>query len=367
MIVPVILCGGAGVRLWPASTPDHPKQFIALIGERSLFQQAVMRVSAIAGASAPLIVVGVDLLTIARAQLDEIGVSATLLAEPQGRDSGPALLAAAMWIARKDPSAIVVAVASDHDIPDLDAFCACAATAAVAAGGGDIVTFGVRPDRPAGQYGYIEPGEAIGGTGGLRRIVRFIEKPDAERAARLITAGALWNSGNFVFRVDAFLAEAMAHAPAMVSTVAKAVDTASVNAGEAALGACFSLAEKSSIDVALMEKTARAAVLPIDYAWSDLGSWRAVWAASPRDADGNAITGAGAAWKSRDCLVRADAGIRIVAVGLKNVGIIVVGGMVLVCDLDAGGEMKQALEAAAGSGAALDEANSICPREPPQP
>ncbi len=366
MIVPVILCGGAGVRLWPASTPAHPKQFITLIGEHSLFQQTVMRVGAIAGASAPLIVVGVSHLAMARAQLDEIGATGTLLVEPEGRDSGPALVAAAMCIARKDRSAIVVAVASDHDIPDLEAFCACARTAVVAARSGDIVTFGVRPDHPASQYGYIEPGEAIAGQDGLHRIARFVEKPDANGAARMIAAGALWNSGNFVFRVDAFLAEAVTHAPAMVGAVAKAVDTASVQGDETELGSCFSLAEKCSIDVALMEKTARAAVLAIDYPWSDLGSWRAVWAASAKDADGNVITGAASAWNSLGCLIRADAGVQVVAVGLKNVAIVVEDGLVLVSDLQSGAQLKQALEAIATVHRSDSQHTPMHPRKPQQ-
>jgi mannose-1-phosphate guanylyltransferase/mannose-6-phosphate isomerase len=343
VIRPVILCGGAGVRLWPASTPAAPKQFLSLAGPHSLFQATVLRLAAVEDAAAPLIVVGAAHLAAAREQLAQTGAPARFLVEPQGRDSGPALIAAALAIAGEDPEATILAVASDHHIPDVAAFAASVAAAAAGAQGGDIVTFGVRPTHPATVFGYIEPGEAIEGASGVRRVRRFIEKPDAARAAQLIEAGCLWNSGNFVFRAGAFLSEARRCAPAMCAAVAGAVEGASRDGDALRLGEAFRSADALSIDVAVMEKTARAAVLPISYAWSDLGSWRAVWEASERDAQGNAIDGAAVVDGSENCLVRASEGARVVAVGLKNIAIVVEGGKVLVCDLAASPDLKAAL------------------------
>jgi len=343
VIRPVILCGGAGVRLWPASTPAAPKQFLSLAGPHSLFQATVLRMAAVEDAAAPLIVVGAAHLAAARAQLAEIGAPARFLVEPQGRDSAPALIAAALVVAGEDPQATVVAVASDHHIPDAAAFAVSVMAAAAGAQGGDIVTFGVRPTHPATVFGYVQPGEAIGGESGVRRVARFIEKPDAARAAQLIDAGCLWNSGNFVFCADALLSEARRCAPAICAAVAGAVEGASRDGDALRLGEAFRSADALSIDVAVMEKTARAAVLPISYAWSDLGSWRAVWEASERDAQGNAVDGRAVIEGSENCLVRAGEGAQVVAIGLKDIAIVVEGGRVLVCDLAASPDLKTAL------------------------
>jgi mannose-1-phosphate guanylyltransferase/mannose-6-phosphate isomerase len=343
------------VRLWPASTAEHPKQFIALVGERSLFQETVLRVRAIDGALAPVIVVGAAHLGAARAQLAAIDVKATLLVEPQGRDSGPALIAAALWIARTDPAAIALAVSSDHHIPDAVAFAASVKSAAMAAQRGEIVTFGVAPHHPATAFGYIEPGAATQGAAGVRRVIRFIEKPDAVRAAAFVGAGYLWNSGNFVFRVDALLGQAALHAPRMLDAVQASIVSCVNRDGVVEIGARFLEAPKLSIDVAVMEKTAAAAVLAIDYAWSDLGSWRAVWAASAKDAAGNAVSAQAAAPMSENCLIRADDGVQVLAVGLKNIAVIVHNGQVLVCDLDASADLKVAIAALPGPSPAANE------------
>ena len=343
MIRPVILCGGAGVRLWPASTPAAPKQFLSLAGPHSLFQATVLRLAAVDGAAAPLVVVGAAHLAAARAQLAEIGAPASFLVEPQGRDSAPALVAAAMVIAGEDADATILTVASDHHIPDAAAFAASVTAAAGGASGGDIVTFGVKPTHPATVFGYIEPGEPLDGESGVRRVVSFVEKPDAARATELIEAGCLWNSGNFVFRADAFLSEARRCAPAICAAVAAAVEGASRDGDALRLGEAFRSANALSIDVAVMEKTARAAVLPISYAWSDLGSWRAVWETSERDAQGNVQDGRAVIEGSENCLVRAGEGAQVVAIGLKNIAVVVQGGAVLVCDLAASPDLKAAL------------------------
>jgi mannose-1-phosphate guanylyltransferase/mannose-6-phosphate isomerase len=344
VVHPIILCGGPGARLWPVSTPERPKPFIALLGERSLFQATAQRVSRISGAGRPLVVTGVAHIEEGRRQLAAIGVEANFLIEPCGRDSGPALIAATLWVARDDPEAAVLVVAADHHIPDADAFAASVAAASAAAADGAIVTFGARPTFAATVYGYIRAGEPLPGAGAARRVDAFVEKPDAAKAAGLLRAGALWNSGNFLFRADVMLTETAAHAPEMLASVRQAVADG-VHSGDAfELGPAFAQAPRVSIDVAVMEKTDRAAVLPIDHDWSDVGSWPAIWALSPHDLAGNSVEGAAVAGESEDCLVRAGPGMEVIALGLKSVAVIAEDGKVLVSDMARSADLKAALQ-----------------------
>lgn len=346
-IYPVIMCGGSGVRLWPASRPSRPKQFIRLIGERSIFQQTVLRVAGIAGAQAPLIVAGLGHAEAIRDQLAEIGVEAHLLLEPEARDSAPAMAAAAAWVAVRDPGAVMVVVASDHHIPDDDAFRAAAETAAQAAGGGQIVTLGVRPTAPSTAYGYIRAGEA---SGPVKPVAAFVEKPEAQVAAAHVAAGFLWNSGNFIVRADRLLSELAEHAP----DVRRSAEIAVAEAGEASeLGPAFRGAPKISIDYAVMEKTRHAAVLPVDFHWSDVGAWDAVLPALPRDGRGNAVSGAVRLHDVDNALVRNDGGPMVVAVGVRDVAIIVEADAILVCGLDSAQSVKAATEALKAEGAAV--------------
>ncbi len=344
MIVPVILCGGAGRRLWPASTGADPKAFISLFGDRSLFEQTVLRVAPLAEGSPLVVVVHVDHVGRVRALLAALGVEGLIIAEPEGRNSGPALVAAAAWMARDAPEASLVAVASDHAIADDEGFRAAVRAALPIAAAGEIVVFGVRPRFPATGYGYIRPAETLAGACGARRVERFVEKPDAAGAAALIATGCLWNSGNFVFRAGDLVREAEIHAPSLWRSVAKAVDEARKAGDVLELARAFRAAPKVSIDVAVMEKTGRAAVLEASHDWSDLGSWDAVWAASVHDARGNTIVARAVVVDSQDCLIRADAGAQIVAVGLRNIAVVVREGRILVCDLGASQALKTAVE-----------------------
>jgi mannose-1-phosphate guanylyltransferase / mannose-6-phosphate isomerase len=343
-ILPVILCGGVGARLWPASTPVRPKPFLTLAGGRSLLQQTALRVSQLPGGRPPILVVGTAHAAEARAQLAAIDLDCFLLVEPVGRNSGPALAVAAAWIARRRPAQIVVTVASDHDIEDDEAFRASVATAAIAAQNGEIVTFGVKPVAASTAYGYIEPADLIAGCGPVRRVRRFVEKPDAETAEAFVQGGLLWNSGNFVFRSDAVLAEIGRHAPRLLDIADAAIDGGSLEDCQLTLGPAFAEAPNVSIDVAIMEKTARAAVVEIGHAWSDLGSWEAVWRASPRDGHGNVVNAGAVIVDSRDCLIRSGPGVRIVAIGLRNIAVVVENGQVLVCDIGASELVKSAVE-----------------------
>jgi mannose-1-phosphate guanylyltransferase/mannose-6-phosphate isomerase len=344
-LVPVILCGGPGSRLWPSSTPSHPKPFIDLLGGPSLFQRTAMRMAAIPGGAPPLVVTGAATAFEVRRQLDVLGIDAEILTEPMARDSGPAIVAAALWVARTTPHALMVVVASDHHIPDTEAFVAGVAAARAAAADGAIVTFGVRPRHAATAFGYIRTGKALTADSQVRRVTAFEEKPDAVRAERLVAEGCLWNSGNFMFRVDVLLVEARAHRPGLVEAVAVALPERVGPGGLAPLSAAFEAAPRVSIDVGVMELTSKAAVLPIDYAWSDLGSWDAIWRASARDSAGNAVSGAASLTEGRDCLVRAEGGARVVGIGLERIAVVVRGKDVLVADLGRAGELKSALEA----------------------
>ena len=339
-IYPVILCGGSGTRLWPASRAARPKQFIPLVDDRSLFQQTVLRFDGFA--PAPVIVAGPAHVGHIQSQLREIGAEATILVEPEGRDSAAAIAAAALWIKGCDADGLAVAVASDHHIPDAEAFRESLARAAGAGAQGSIVTFGVKPTAPSSAYGYIRPGAAIPGQPGVFAVERFIEKPDAETARGYVESGYLWNSGNFLFRAADLALELERFAPEVLTSVSRALADASHDGSVVRLGAAFSSAPRISIDYAVMEKAARAAVAPVAFAWSDLGAWDAVWSARDKDAAGNT----GDAVLLADCadtLVRSR-GRAVVGIGLKGVAVICEPDVVLVCDLAASQDVKGAVE-----------------------
>jgi mannose-1-phosphate guanylyltransferase / mannose-6-phosphate isomerase len=344
-IYPVIMCGGSGVRLWPASRPGRPKQFTPLVGQYSSFQNTVRRVAGIEGAAEAVIVAGVGHGERLRSQLAGIGHSATLLLEPEARDSAAAMAAAAAFIAARDPQGVMVVVAADHHIPDEAAFRAAAATAARAALDGAIVTLGVKPSFPSTAYGYIRPGDA---AGEVRPVLAFVEKPDEATAAAHVAAGYLWNSGNFVVRADRLLEELSAHAPAVRASVERAV--AELTA-DGRLGQSFRAAPKISIDYAVMEKTARAAVLPVDFTWSDLGAWDAILAATDRDTQGNAVSGEAVLQDTQNCLIRNDSAAVVVAVGLRDLAVVAEADAILVTSLSASQQIKGAVETLKASGA----------------
>ncbi|MDY6922403.1 MAG: AGE family epimerase/isomerase [Pseudomonadota bacterium] len=328
-IYPVIMCGGAGSRLWPASRPGRPKQFLCLAGKQSLFQQTALRVAPLVEDDGQLIVVAGERHAGAVVeQLAAIGLRATLLLEPEARDSGPAMAAAAAWIARRDPEGVAAIIASDHHIPDAAAFRSAIVTAAGEARKGRIVTLGVTPTAPSSAYGYIRPGGA-----GLSPVDSFVEKPDAATAAAYVADGYLWNSGNFIVLAQALMDEIAVHAPAMGEAVLAALeggdDRRTVRLNEA-----FRRAPKISIDYAVMEKSDRTSVLPVDFAWSDLGAWDAV------QATGLGASGRHLAIDSPDCLVRAPAGTLVATLGVAGLAIIVEPDAVLVCALDRAQEVK---------------------------
>jgi mannose-1-phosphate guanylyltransferase/mannose-6-phosphate isomerase len=304
-IIPLVMCGGAGTRLWPASREVRPKQFLPLFGPRSTFQDTLRRVSDPALFARPIVITNAAYRFMVLEQLAEIGLEADILLEPVRRDSGPAIAAGASFAQMRDSEAVVLALAADHVVRDADAFVAACRQGLAAASAGHIVTFGVRPERPATEYGYINPGVAI--TGEVHAVTKFVEKPDLQTAADYIKAGYLWNSGNFMFRAATLLDEYRSVDPESVQAVTDAVTHAGRDLGFVTLDSdAFAKARAISIDYAVMEKTARAAVIPVACGWSDVGSWRAVWELSGKDGQGNAAQGTAVFEDSRNCNVSTD-------------------------------------------------------------
>jgi mannose-1-phosphate guanylyltransferase/mannose-6-phosphate isomerase len=333
-IFPVILCGGAGTRLWPASRPSRPKQFIPLSGNRSPFQETVDRVAPLVGDDSELIVVGSAAHhRMILEQLTEIGRSAVVLMEPIARDSAAAMAAATLWTKRRHPDAVNLFVASDHHIPDQKAFRDAVAIAATAAETGRIVTLGLVPTEPSSAYGYIAP------TGsGLAEVRSFIEKPDKANAERYIASGYLWNSGNFIVRADVLHAEIERTTAGLTEAVTRAIDEATCHGGVIFLGHSFATAPKISIDYAVMEKTRRASVLPVDFEWFDLGAWDSIHATGVGDVGLHVFEDVD------NCLVRACDGVMVAAIGVSNLGIIVEKDAVLIADLRRSQDVKKVVE-----------------------
>jgi len=304
-IFPLIMCGGAGTRLWPASREVRPKQFLPLFGARSTFQDTLARVSDADLFERPIVITNAVYRFMVLEQLAEIGIEADVLLEPLRRDSGPAIAAGAAFAQARDKDAVVLALAADHVVQDTPAFIAACRQGLVAAEAGRIVTFGIKPERPATEYGYINPGETVSGE--VRVIAKFVEKPDAATAADYIKAGYLWNSGNFMFRASVLLDEYRKFDAASVEAVTNAVAKAGRDLGFITLDPeSFRSAQAISIDYAVMEKTAHAAVVPVSCGWSDVGSWHAVWELSAKDTQGNAAQGRAVFEDSRNCNVATD-------------------------------------------------------------
>ena len=304
-IIPLIMCGGAGTRLWPASREVRPKQFLPLFGARSTFQDTIARVSDASLFERAIIITNAAYRFMVLEQLAEIGTEADVLLEPMRRDSGPAIAAGAVFAQTRDNDAVVLALAADHVVREAGAFIAASRDGLVAAESGRIVTFGIKPERAATEYGYISPGEAV--SGDVRAVAKFVEKPDPAKAAEYIKAGYFWNSGNFMFRASVLLDEYRKFDAESVQAVTNSVTKAGRDLGFVTLEPeAFGSAKAISIDYAVMEKTSRAAVVPVSCGWSDVGSWHAVWELSDKDAQGNAAHGAAVFEDSRNCNVTTD-------------------------------------------------------------
>lgn len=338
-IRPVIMCGGSGTRLWPASREAFPKQFATLLGARSTFQETLMRVSDPALFGRPLVVTNKIHRFMVERQLSEIGLAADILLEPVARDSGPAILAASLYMKANSPDALMLILAADHVVLDVPAFRTAVQSGVDAARAGRIVTFGIVPNAPATGYGYIEAGKTAA-AGAACEVVRFVEKPDAATAQDYIEAGYLWNSGNFLFKPASMIAEYAGHDAESVAHVQEALDRATTDLGVPVLDeACFTAAKKISIDYAVMERTALASVVPGDFGWSDIGGWDALWAITPQDAAANAAVGDITFIDSHGSYASSD-GQLVAVLGMSDTVVVAMRDAVLVADKSRSGEIK---------------------------
>lgn len=342
-IVPVIMCGGAGTRLWPASRESLPKQFMPLLSERTLFQETMLRVADAGLFEPPVVVTSANYRSLVAEQLRAINLGAEIVLEPERRDSAAAVAVATMLGMRRRDDALLLVLASDHAIKFVDRFHAACRDAIGAAQAGHIVTFGVIPDHPSTDYGYLKPGPALE-HGKLCALEAFVEKPDASTAEGYVAEGYLWNSGNFLFRADVMRDEIQGLQPAIWDAVTGAVASAQTDGGMTSLDrTSFAAAPRISIDYAVMEKTRRSVVLRVELGWSDLGSWDSVWSNMQRDADGNAVAGPCDLLDVRNSIVRSDGSLLAAVVGLDDVVVVVSNGAVLVAPKSTKGEMKSLL------------------------
>ncbi len=355
MITPVLLCGGSGTRLWPLSRKSYPKQFARLMGDESLFQASARRLSG-AGFAAPLVVTGDPFRFVVTEQLAQIAQAPQgILIEPEGRNTAPAVLAAALWLAQRDAGALMLIAPSDHVIPDADAFRAAVLAAAPRARGGDLVTFGIAPTRPETGYGYLELGQGADASADTPQpLARFVEKPNAARAEEMLSAGNfLWNAGIFLCTAEAVIAAYTSHAPAMLDAVSAAYDGAANDLGFTRLAADHWVeAEDISIDYAIMEKAANLAVMPFRAGWSDLGGWEAVWLETGPDAEGNVCSDHATAISCENSLLRSEsADVELVGIGLSDIVAIAMDDAVLVAHKSQTQRVKEAVSALKARGA----------------
>lgn len=341
-IVPVILAGGVGSRLWPLSRRLLPKQFLPLAGARTMIQETVARLEGLADCDRPVVLANHEHRFLAAEQLAAIAVRPrALVIEPAAKNTAPAIAAAALLVARDDPEALLLVLPSDH-LADKERFQADVRTARTAAAAGHLVTFGIRPTLPATGYGYIEAGEPLAGHETVLRIRRFVEKPDLETAKRFVASGAfLWNSGMFLFGARRFLEELGTHRPDILAAVERAVGEATtdldfVRLAEAPFAAC----PAQSVDYAVMEKTAAGAVVRSAMRWSDVGSWSELWEVSEKDAAGNAVQGDTELLDARGCYVRADSR-HVSLLGVKDLIVVETDDAVLVAARSRAQEVKE--------------------------
>jgi mannose-1-phosphate guanylyltransferase/mannose-1-phosphate guanylyltransferase/mannose-6-phosphate isomerase len=344
-IVPVILSGGSGTRLWPVSRKSFPKQFWPLISDRSMLAETALR-AASSAFSHPIVVTNQDHRFVVAEQLRDAGIhSAQILLEPVGRNSAPAIAAAALLAAETDPEAVLWIMAADASITNLPALNTALQAAAAAARAGNFVTFGMRPTAPETGYGYIEQGDAVAGLPGVFHVARFLEKPNAKTAAALLAAGGhLWNSGMFMFQASLLLAEMEALAPDVLASVRAAMRARTTDLDFIRLGLeAFSTAPDISIDYAIAEKTAKAVVVPADIGWSDVGSWSALFEIAPKDENGNFAQGDVILEGAHNSYARSD-GILTALLGVRDLVVVTTQDAVLVAHKDQAQNVKKIVD-----------------------
>ncbi len=352
LITPVILSGGAGTRLWPMSRRDYPKQFLPLAGDQTMLQETALRVG-VPQRFAPVLVVCNEehRFMVAEQLRRQEQAPQGILLEPIGRNTAPALTAAALWLLDRDPDAIMLVLPSDHVGQNAAAFREAAYMAAAAAESGRLVTFGIAPRAPETGFGYIAAGGSVDGLDGVRAVDGFVEKPDLTTAQAFVDGGNhFWNSGMFVFRADTLVAEIDRLTPETGTACRAALAGGSEDLDFLRLNAeAFAAAPATSIDYAVMEKTDRAAVVPVDMGWSDVGSWRALWEIGAKDNAGNVVVGDVVQVGARDCYLRSD-GTLVAAIGLEDFVVVASADAVLVAPKDEVQQVRDIVEALGKSG-----------------
>lgn len=357
-ITPVLLCGGSGTRLWPLSRKSYPKQFVPLVGEETLFQSAAKRLAGKGGGinyAAPMVLTNSDFRFIVAEQLQAIGIDpGAIVIEPEGRNTAPAVLAAALKAHADDADAILLVAPSDHVVPDAAAFRAAVAKGLDAVARGQLVTFGITPTHAETAYGYLELAETPDAAGNAVPLKRFVEKPDEARAAEMLAAGNFkWNAGIFLFKAADMIAAFENHAPDLIAPVRASLDGAKTDLGFLRLAPeAWAKADDISIDYAVMEKAENLSVVPFDAAWSDLGGWDAVWRESGPDDNGVSTSGAATAIDCRNTLLRSESdNLEVVGIGLENIMTIAMNDAVLVADMSCAQNVKLAVAALKEKGA----------------
>lgn len=349
-ISPVLLCGGSGTRLWPLSRADMPKQLQALSNDETMLQETALRVSVDTSAlkfERPLIVAAEAHRFLITDQLMAVGIEPrAMILEPQGRNTAPAVALAAYWLAEcGQADALMLVMPSDHLIGNEAAFREAIASAAAAATAGRLVTFGITPNEPATGYGYIEHEVDASSYAGVHDVRRFVEKPDAETAARYVSEGLVWNAGIFLLKASTYLEALKLHAPEVADCVEQAISKRSPEGiflrPEASH---FQRCPSISIDYAVMERSAAVSVVPVDMGWSDVGSWDALWRVTMPDAEGNVIRGQGALIGCTDSLVRNDGGPFVAALGLENMIVVSTGDAVLIAPRNRAEDIRKVVD-----------------------
>jgi mannose-1-phosphate guanylyltransferase / mannose-6-phosphate isomerase len=317
LLIPVILSGGAGTRLWPLSREMYPKQLLALTGKQTMLQDTAARLAGVAGAQPPIVVCNEAHRFIVAEQLRAVGLSAAaILLEPVGRNTAPAVALAALKAQQSDPDAVLIVAPADHVIRDARGFQQAAAVAVAQAQAGSLVTFGIVAHAPETGYGYIRRGP---GKGPAYPVAQFIEKPPLDVAQQFVASGDYyWNSGMFVFKAERYLSELKQFAPDILQAASAALAQAMVDLDFVRIDRpAFEKCRSESIDYAVMEKTRDAVVLPLDAGWSDVGSWSSLFDALPADEEGNVLQGDVVVYDTRDCYVHSTSRL-IAAVGMDD-------------------------------------------------
>lgn len=361
-ITPVILAGGSGTRLWPLSRKSYPKQFVPLVGDTTLFQAVARRLSGETEYftfARPMVLTNASFRFIIAEQLTQEGIDPdAILIEPEGRNKAPAILAAALHLAARQPDAIMLVAPSDHVVPDVAAFHDAVGKGLAAIERDNLVTFGIQPTRAETGYGYLQIADRPDGSGQPITLKSFVEKPNAARAEEMLATGNyLWNAGIFLFAVKDIIAAFERHAPTMLETVRLAVEQADADRGFLRLAAePWSRVENVAIDVAIMERADNLSVVPYNAGWSDLGDWDAVWSHMQPDEQGVALSGAATALDCRNSLLRSESdGLEIIGLGLDNIVAVAMNDAVLIADKSGTQDVKHVVEALQRKGAVQAE------------